>query len=187
MKTRRARGLSSEDRRLWHRVARTTTPLKDREYPTAPDEPVDICETGTGEKGWPQAAGERPAYTATPVARHAEPARPGAIDRTTRSKIAKGRLVLEATVDLHGLTQAEAHSLLLAFLSRAYVAGTRQVLVITGKGTSSGGDGVLRRSVPEWMATPAFRQIVASYSHAARHHGGSGALYVRLRKPRSPA
>jgi len=59
------------------------------------------------------------------------------------------------------------------------------VLVITGKGSSSGGDGVLRRAVPAWLSTPAFRMLVSSHDHAARNHGGSGALYVRLRRSRA--
>ena len=56
------------------------------------------------------------------------------------------------------------------------------VLVVTGKGSSSKGDGVLRRVVPEWLATPAFRSVVSSHDGAARHHGGGGALYIRLRR-----
>jgi DNA-nicking Smr family endonuclease len=102
----------------------------------------------------------------------------------TLDKLARGRLPIEARVDLHGMTQDEAYSLLFSFLHRAHASGLRYVLVITGKGSSSGGDGVLRRSVPAWLATPAFRMFVSSHEHAARHHGGSGAIYVRLRKVR---
>ena len=70
----------------------------------------------------------------------------------------------------------------MSFLSRAHSSGIRYVLVITGKGTSSGGDGVLRRAVPGWLATAPFRALVGSHDHAARNHGGAGALYVRLRR-----
>src|SRR5690606_7762021 len=94
----------------------------------------------------------------------------------------KGRLPLEAKVDLHGLTQSEAYGLLLSFLHRAHAAGIRYVLVVTGKGSSTKGDGVLRRAVPEWLATPSFRSVVGSHDGAARHHGGGGAIYVRLRR-----
>ena len=61
-------------------------------------------------------------------------------------------------------------------------SGVRYVLVITGKGFSSGGDGVLKRQVPAWLSTPPFRALVSSHDLAARQHGGEGALYIRLRK-----
>jgi DNA-nicking Smr family endonuclease len=41
---------------------------------------------------------------------------------------------------------------------------------------------VLKRAVPGWLATAPFRGLVSSHDHAARHHGGAGALYVRLRR-----
>jgi DNA-nicking Smr family endonuclease len=99
-----------------------------------------------------------------------------------RDKIAKGRVSIGGRVDLHGMTQSEAHNLLLAFLRTAHDRGLRYVLVITGKGSSSGGDGVLKRSVPDWLATGPFRLLVSGYDEAARHHGGGGALYVRMRR-----
>ncbi|TIR79782.1 MAG: DNA mismatch repair protein MutS, partial [Mesorhizobium sp.] len=107
------------------------------------------------------------------------------LDDQTHEKLKKGRLPIEGRVDLHGMTQDEAYSLLLTFLHRAHAGGIRYVLVITGKGSSSGGDGILRRSVPHWLSTPAFRHLVSSHDHAARNHGGSGALYVRLRRTRA--
>ena len=80
------------------------------------------------------------------------------------------------------MTQSEAHALLLSFLQRAHAGGVRYVLVITGKGFSSGGDGVLRRQVPAWLSTPPFRALVSSHDVSARQHGGEGALYIRLRR-----
>ncbi|WP_348642781.1 Smr/MutS family protein [Mesorhizobium sp. J18] len=112
---------------------------------------------------------------------------PKHLDRPTKDKLAKGRLQIGATVDLHGLTQAEAYNLLLSFLHRAHAAGLRYVLVITGKGSSAGGDGILRRLVPVWLATAGFREIVGGFDRASRHHGGDGAIYVRLRRARKKA
>ena len=83
------------------------------------------------------------------------------------------------------LKEVRAHRALLGFLQRAHHEGLTFVLVITGKGSSSGGDGVLRRAVPAWLSTPAFRPLVSSHDHAARNHGGAGALYIRLRRARS--
>lgn len=103
-------------------------------------------------------------------------------DPPTHRKIAKGRLQIEARVDLHGLIQSEAYSLLLHFIQSAHFRGLKHVLVITGKGSSLGSDGVLRQSVPHWFSTPPFRSFVSAFEDAARHHGGGGALYVRLRR-----
>jgi len=65
------------------------------------------------------------------------------------------------------------------------------VLVITGKGAAATGAslfeerGVLRRIVPHWLRLPELRPLVLGFEEAAQHHGGAGALYVRLRKRRS--
>ncbi|MCV3206788.1 Smr/MutS family protein [Mesorhizobium sp. YC-39] len=173
--TRRSDRLSEDDRVLWNLVARTAKPLKGR---TA----VDIPDFGVEAKpaSPPAPAAATLAGTPKPKTQHVS----HALDEPTLDKLSKGRLPIEGRVDLHGLTQDEAYSLLFSFLHRAHAGGIRYVLVITGKGSSSGGDGVLRRAVPAWLSTPAFRPLVSSHDHAARNHGGSGALYVRLRRVR---
>ncbi|MEP9397649.1 Smr/MutS family protein [Mesorhizobium sp. KR2-14] len=171
----RGNPLSDEDRVLWSLVARSTTPLKGRMAVELPPEPAMTMEQAM--------AAEKPVAKPAPAA----PAKPRltvthSFDSQTHGKLAKGRLPIEGRVDLHGMTQEEAYSLLLSFLGRAYAGGVRYVLVITGKGSSSGGEGVLRRAVPGWLATPPFRVLVSSHDHAARKHGGAGALYIRLRR-----
>lgn len=78
------------------------------------------------------------------------------------------------------MNQDAARSALSAFLERSAADGWRAVLVITGKGLR--GDGVLRRRVPEWLAEPHLRQLVAGVSEAHHRHGGEGALYVALKR-----
>jgi DNA-nicking Smr family endonuclease len=94
--------------------------------------------------------------------------------------MALGREAIGARIDLHGLSQAGAQAALAAFVEDACARGLRGVLVITGKGLL--GDGVLRRRVPEWLAEPPLRSLVAGISEAHRRHGGSGALYVALKR-----
>jgi DNA-nicking Smr family endonuclease len=129
-----------------------------------------------------------PRTAVSPAARQTKQIVSHSLDRPTHEKLAKGRLPIEGRVDLHGMSQEQAYSLLLSFLHRAHAGGVRYVLVITGKGSSSGGEGVLRRAVPAWLSTAPFRPLVSSHDHAARNHGGAGALYVRLRRhsPKSP-
>jgi DNA-nicking Smr family endonuclease len=155
-------------------VARTVTPLAGRGRGVPPEEP---------ERQPPEAAREAPAPAREPPREGAArvPVR-HALDLATRKKLSKGRIPIEGVVDLHGLRQSEAHLLLLSFLHRAHADGRRHVLVVTGKGSSLGSEGVLRRAVPAWLATPPFRALVSAHESAARNHGGAGALYVRLRR-----
>ncbi len=179
MTPRPSRKLSDEDRVLWSLVARSTVPLKGR---AAVDVPVPAATRPAGLPK-PAAAAAKPRVdAATPTTPPARPAPRPIIDRPTLDKLAKGRLPIEGRVDLHGMSQDEAYFLLHSFLQRAHAGGLRFVLVITGKGSSSGGDGVLRRAVPGWLATAPFRILVSSHEEAARNHGGGGALYVRLRR-----
>jgi DNA-nicking Smr family endonuclease len=173
--TRRIDRLSEDDRILWNLVARTAKPLKGKGAVDIPD----MVETKPVPPPAPATAS--PAAAIKPKTQHVS----HVLDDQTLNKLAKGRLPIEGRVDLHGMTQDEAYSLLFSFLHRAHAGGIRYVLIITGKGSSSGGDGVLRRAVPAWLSTPAFRPLVSSHDHAARNHGGSGALYVRLRRMRA--
>jgi DNA-nicking Smr family endonuclease len=175
--TRRAERLSEDDRVLWNLVARTAKPLKGKTSVEIPDMEAEIRQ-GQTPPAPPIAV---PAAVAKPKPQHVS----HVLDEPTLDKLSKGRLPIEGRVDLHGLTQDEAYSLLFSFLHRAHAGGVRYVLVITGKGSSSGGDGILRRAVPAWLSTPAFQSLVSSHDHAARNHGGSGALYIRLRRIRS--
>lgn len=119
------------------------------------------------------------------------PLAPG-LERRVRLAFRRGALQVDARIDLHGMYQAEAHGALTGFLMRARAAGHTHVLVVTGKGGLSRGGtdyddafserGVLRRSVPHWLRAPELRGFVVGFEEAARHHGGAGALYVRLRR-----
>ena len=66
----------------------------------------------------------------------------------------------------------------------AQAAGKRGVLVITGKGRADQGYGVLRRAVPTWLNQPPNRARIIAVHDAQPRDGGSGALYLLLRKRR---
>ncbi|SMC89304.1 Smr/MutS family protein [Rhizobium sp. RU36D] len=172
--------LSAEDRILWGKVARSTRPMPGRQ------EEIDEFERVIAEMA-AEAEQARPSQQAprASVDPHPQPVRKPSsqhhpLERPVKRKIAKGRLPLEARIDLHGLVQSEAHAMLLGFLVRAHERGLRHVLVITGKGSSMGSEGALKRAVPMWFSKLEFRHLISSYEQAARHHGGDGALYVRL-------
>lgn len=176
------------DHELWQRVAETIKPLRARRRRTPKLKPSA-----------PLAAPEKPVkpraitpVAAAPVAKPAIPAlsttaMPG-IDKRTAQRLGRGQLDIEARLDLHGLTQDEAHARLGGFIRRSAAAGKRCVLVITGKGFKPTGEtGVLRQAVPRWLNEPDMRRAIVALRHAQPKDGGEGALYVLLRRDRDAA
>jgi DNA-nicking Smr family endonuclease len=106
------------------------------------------------------------------------------VDGRTLDRLRRGRLRPEERLDLHGLTQEKAHRALTRFIARAYTAGVRSIIIITGKGKVSEGGGVLRTQVPQWLNTPAIRPRILAFTPAQPKDGGAGALYVLLRRQR---
>jgi DNA-nicking Smr family endonuclease len=112
------------------------------------------------------------------------------VERKTLTALRRGRKDVDSVIDLHGMRQEEAHFALLRFLHRAQGSGHGLVLVITGKGGAATSHsvfeerGVLRRMVPHWLRLPDLRSLVIGFEEASPQHGGSGALYVRLRRRR---
>lgn len=122
---------------------------------------------------------------------------PAQLDGSTLRRLKEGRVDPEAKLDLHGLTQSQAHNRLATFLHRAHDHDLRCVLVVTGKGGgraesdrlphefSSSGHGVLKTLVPRWLREGDIKRFVTGVAEAHPKHGGAGALYiyVRRRKP----
>jgi DNA-nicking Smr family endonuclease len=176
----RRRVLSQDERVLWSTVTRSIAPLRE-----GVGEPDIETEPAAAEK--PRPAARKPKPIAMPAPPPAKPAPPSLtpLGRRMRQRVARGKEAIDARLDLHGLTQSEAHAALLHFLRKASAREARLVLVITGKGARGDGErGVLKRRVPHWLALPEFRSFVIGYEDAHVAHGGEGALYVRLRRMR---
>lgn len=167
---------------LWRHVTRTVAPLKRR--------PPEKEAKPAAEPAAP-AKPDKPAPAPRPPVAAAKPKRPPAlapIDRRTLLRVNRGAVAIDARIDLHGMTQAAAHSRLIDFLYGVQASGGRLVLVITGKGRNGNGDGergILRRLVPIWLAAYDLRPVVVGFEEAGRAHGGAGALLVRLRRRQS--
>ncbi len=172
--------LSADDRILWSQVARSVKPMHDRFLTEARETPEEVQSHRHGAPSLVNPVLHPPYQAPASKPKKRDPA--AAIDVPTRRKLAKGRVAIDRTIDLHDLDQAEAHGRLLAFLYQAHASGSRHVLVITGRGASLGSAGILRRAVPQWLETEPFRGLVSGFHGAARHHGGTGAIYVRLRR-----
>ena len=175
--------LSHEDRIIWARIARTVEAFPGKEVP---QDDWFAVETPASPPPPPVKKPEKPAQTA-PGSNALPRKQPHPIEKPVIRKLARGRLPIDGRIDLHGLTQSEAHNLLFGFLARAHERGLRHVLVITGKGASRGSEGALKRAVPVWLTKPEFRFLISGYEDAARGHGGEGALYIRLRREKGNA
>ncbi len=102
------------------------------------------------------------------------------VGRRSFRKLARGKFSVQSEIDLHGLTVAEAKTVLAEFIEKSAGRGHRCVRVIHGKGLGSGGRGpVLKRKVDVWL-----RQwdAVLAFVSARQVDGGTGAVYVLLRK-----
>jgi len=88
-----------------------------------------------------------------------------------------------ARLDLHGMTVAEAHRALDLFLEDAARRGIEKVLVITGKGNHSASGGVLSKAVRGFLES---NPRAGTFGHAARAEGGTGALWIVVRRFISP-
>jgi DNA-nicking Smr family endonuclease len=171
------RRLSDDERALWRGFARGVTPLRhsaDAALGAAPD----------------QAAHETPPPGQSVAQERAQAKQPPALaqfDRRLRQRVARGHATIDARLDLHGMTQTQAHAALLHFLTQAQAHDARLALVVTGKGMGNAAGspsqrGVLRRQVPLWLSLPEFRRFIVSFQEAHVSHGGEGALYLRLRR-----
>jgi DNA-nicking Smr family endonuclease len=182
---RRARALTDDERQLWDSVAKQTKPLRKRRQATKSVPVLDSAPAATGKRG--AALGAGPVGESQKIAKRNDPPPPVALTRRERSQLSRGRKDIDARIDLHGMTQSRAHRALLRFLQEACGDGLTFVLVITGKGRTTGAEserGVLRRQVPQWLGLPEFRTLVVGFDEAHIGHGGQGALYVRLRRLR---
>jgi DNA-nicking Smr family endonuclease len=187
---RRGQG-DDDDEALWKKVAGTASPLKRGRDAVVPPKPAKV--TAPAPKAKPQRPSPVIAPVAKPTPRPAHVPRAAPLDRQTSRQLDKGKLEVEARLDLHGMRQRDAHAQLRRFLKTAQARGLKHVLVITGKGAEQAAAksfyeederGVLRNAVPHWLSGPEFATLVVSYSQAPRRLGGGGALYVRLRRAR---
>jgi DNA-nicking Smr family endonuclease len=176
----RRRRLSDEEIALWVEVARGVKRRRGAALPASSNPPANE----PGAAAAPVAA-EAPA--SRPTQRAEPPLAP--IERRLKRELARGRGAIDAALDLHGLTQAEAHHALRGFLRHSQARGARLVIIVTGKGGPPDDPGrrlnergVLRRLAPHWLREPDLRSVVLGFEEAGRAHGGSGALYVRLRR-----
>ncbi len=102
------------------------------------------------------------------------------VQKRVLDKLRRGKIPVEGELNLHGFTAREAESTVTAFIMHCQASDTRCVLIIPGKGThSSEGQPVLKSKLPAWLQRC---PEVLAYCEARREDGGSGAVYVLLKR-----
>lgn len=175
----------SEDARLLEHAFRDVEPLPGRKInadgparPAAPKSPAPIIRRRAGKVASPAAAAKP---KLPPLEMGAAPG----LDKRMAQKLKRGKVEIDGRIDLHGMTQDRAYRALGDFLATSQSLGRRCVLVITGKGLNpETGAGVLKTATPRWLNEQPNRGRVLSFAQAQPQHGGGGALYVYLRRPK---
>ena len=187
----------TKDSDLWRSVSTTVKPLENRDYfvfgralPQPKFDPDHI------EADIPNLKEDQPfkSYRHAPTTprpskkkQNSGPLSHGQVenmDRRQAERFIKGKLPIEAVLDLHGQTQAQAQTSLERFIRDCRARDLRNVIVITGKGSGPQSQGILKSMVPHWLNEEPNRSVILAFSHAKHYHGGSGALYVLLKRRR---
>ena len=187
------RGLTTAEAQAWSRLASTVTPL-DRNRP-APWLADNFSEqprppAARGIAGSKAPARVRPAAPPPPAPPTPAPIAPGSLDSHWERRLSRPGTRPDFTLDLHGHTLDQAYRRLDSGIAQAKAMGARVVLVVTGKSRPvdaadrGSARGAIRAKILDWLAAGTHASDIAAIRGAQRRHGGEGALYVILRRPR---
>ncbi|MCF6325867.1 MAG: Smr/MutS family protein [Devosiaceae bacterium] len=197
LKSPKAKKSRQTDWHLWNEVKLTVNPLRKKLAPeevASEDKPKKLEATGAQKKQKSakitSASNTRhqtyinSKNSFTPdLSNHSLPE----IEPRMHRHVRRGRIPIEASIDLHGMTQNVARATLYNFIQDRSQRGDRTLLIITGKGQKSSGygspmhGGVLRQMLPVWLKEPQLAPLISGIEVSGRHHGGEGAFYVRLK------
>jgi len=179
------RRLDPEEARLWAKVVESVRPLEGVAMPELARSPAE-AEVQAAPK---PATGPRPRATPPPPPSLRKP--PGeTLDGSWDRRLSRGLVAPEAMLDLHGLNLATAYDLLDRRLEQAIDSGARLMLLVTGKPPGPGGPskrGAIRAAVGDWLHASRHSGRIAAVRNAHPRHGGAGALYIVLRRRKSPS
>lgn len=166
------RELTGEEKKLWRRVASTVKSRRPRAAePEEVEEPTPRAPVRATAKAAPPPPAVRKAAATPPPA-----------NRSGEKRVRRGKLEIGASLDLHGHTQDSARAAVIRFLRLSQARGDTAVIIVTGVGR--GGEGVLKRRLPEWLHERDIRPLTSGFAPAHRSHGGAGAFYVFIKRLR---
>lgn len=98
-------------------------------------------------------------------------------------RLKRGQFSIQAHLDLHGCTKQEAEARVREFLCESHRLGLRCVLIVHGRGLNSPDSfPVLKDRLPVWLNRGFARKTVLAFATAMPYDGGTGAIYVLLRR-----
>ena len=158
--------LSPDEKSIWKKVARTIAPRKSEKGHGASRPLFSIIEFEN--------------MLRLPVERKGPKEKNKLkIEINQDKKTRRGRVQIEAQIDLHDMTQPQARTKLHQMIKTAKTSNKKCILAITGKGLR--GEGVLRGSFVKWVNDSEVRDLIATYASAHKKHGGIGAWYIFLK------
>lgn len=185
------RGLSPEEAELWRRVAQTVTPLHPKRQAATPA-PVTASVPDATAQPQPRKVKGRVPPPRTLAPTPPTPTRPltsHGLDSSWDRKLSRGAIEPDVTIDLHGLNLDQAHGRLINGIGQALAMGYRVILLIAGKPRPHGDHdlrgerrGAIRAKLLDWLAHSSHAGNIAAVRPAQQRHGGSGAVYIVLRK-----
>jgi DNA-nicking Smr family endonuclease len=112
------------------------------------------------------------------------------IERSKLRRIKNGKIIIEGTLDLHGLSLKEAESMLRLYVGDGLRQKKRLLLIITGKGSNSkpnihGKTLTIKSELKNWLSDSFYSDKVQYISKALDRHGGEGAYYFFLKKSKN--
>lgn len=205
------RPLSSDEAALWARVMAGVRPLRAVAPKPTPVAPLSAKGAIGAGRPLPAASTERIGIAASLKRGDARPPQPLAptagrkstlpppktpsntLDGTWDRQLARGLVSPDRTIDLHGHTLHSAYDLLDAALAAAIRAGDRTILLVTGKPPRPASErphapnsfrGAIRAATGDWLAGSRHASAIAAVRAAHPRHGGAGALYIVLKRPK---
>lgn len=172
------------ERELWRAAMSDVAPLRGRKPAKHPAAAHASAKAPQKPPPKPAATSVAPASTKPKPPPDLAVGRVADMDKRSAERLRRGQLPIDGIIDLHGLSQSEAHDRLAGFIAISQKQGRRCILVITGKGLWREGSGVLREMVPRWLNERPNRTRVLAVAQAQARHGGAGALYVLLKRLR---
>ncbi len=174
------RRLNAEERALWRKVVESVRPLDGKTRPGPAPSP-ETAETPANPRALRNPRPHKP--PAKP------PKAPGTtLDGSWDKRLSGGLVQPDRTVDLHGHNLATAYAIIDDRLGAAIAAGERLILLVTGKPPSDDrrptARGAIRAAVGDWLAASRHAGDIAAVRNAHPRHGGTGALYIVLRRRR---
>lgn len=173
--------LPEDERRLFREAMAEVSPIESDRRPAEIERPRPAPRARQREAD--EAAAREALVTGALDDPEADPgeelfhARPG-IQRRVLRRLRRGQYAMQAELDLHGCTRAEAADLLRSFLAECRERGLTGVRIIHGKGRRSDNQGpVLKPAVAGWLRR---RNEVLAFCSARPVDGGAGAVYVLL-------